>query len=205
MNHANEPVRSFEVKTISHAEAKPFIEKWHYSGSINGVRITHAFGLYSGADLIGAMIYGGVGMANAWRKFASCEKDVIELRRLCCIDNTPKNTESYFIGKTLKWLKRNTKVKIVLSYADASQGHSGVIYRASNFQHVGMTSPGRVILWNGKQYHDKTIRTYYVNVAGVKALKPFAARVKAALGSGEATYIKTLGKHTYTYNLRGNQ
>ena len=51
------------------------------------------------------MMYGQIAMANVWKKYVSKEKDLIELRRLCCIDNTPKNTESYFIGFTLRWLK----------------------------------------------------------------------------------------------------
>ena len=40
----------------------------------------------------------------------------MELRRLVCIDDTPKNTESYFIGKTLRWLKHNTDVEVVVSF-----------------------------------------------------------------------------------------
>ena len=81
-------------------------------------------------------------MPNIWKKYAKAERKVIELKRLCCIDNTPKNTESYFIGKTLRWLKQNTDYDLVVSYADTFYGHSGVIYKASNFKHVGMTTKG---------------------------------------------------------------
>ena len=88
------------------------------------------------------MIYGPLGMANAWRKYGESESDVIELRRLCCIDATPKCTESYFIGKTQRWLKKNTNYKIIVSYADAYHGHRGTIYKATNFKYEGLTSPG---------------------------------------------------------------
>ena len=53
----------------------------------------------------------------------------MELRRLCCIDETPKNTESYFIGRTLRWLRKNTGYKVVVSYADTHHGHEGTIYK----------------------------------------------------------------------------
>jgi len=48
-----------------------------------------------------------------------------------------------------------------------------------------------------RRYHDKTIRTKYKGV-----LKPFAKRIKDALGSGDAYYKKTKGKFTYTYDIR---
>ena len=60
----------------------------------------------------------------------------MELRRLCCIDNTPKNTESYFISKTLILL-RKIGIRKVLSLADPNYGHNGGIYKASNFTLLG--------------------------------------------------------------------
>lgn len=122
--------------------------------------------------------------------------DILELRRLCCIDDTPRNIESYFIGKTLRWLIQNTEVKTIISYADNTYGHTGIIYKASNFKHVGKTPCGRVIVYNGKQYHDKTIRTKYKG-----ELKPFARKIKEALDSGEAYYLKTKPKEIYLYDL----
>lgn len=191
-------VTSFVVKPVLRSEVTKFIEEWHYSGSINGVMGTYLFGLYDEEKLIGAMIYGSLGMANAWKKYAKLPGDVIELRRLCCIDDTPKNTESYFIGKTLRWLRQNTNIKIIVSYADANHGHSGIIYQATNFTYLGKTSPGKVIrrLSDGKEYHDKAIRTKYKG-----KLKPFAQRLKDQLENGEAIYDKTVGKNIYIKEL----
>ncbi len=195
-------VTDYKVKPATIQEIRSFVEEWHYSGSVNGLRVSYCFGLYDDGALIGGMIYGGLGMANAWKKYADSEDEVIELRRLCCIDDTPKNTESYFIGQTLRWIKKHTDIKVIVSYADAHYGHEGTIYKATNFEHAGMTSKGRVIVWGEKQYHDKTIRTYYTNKAGVKDLKPFAKRVKDALDSGEANYQDRPPKHIYVMNLR---
>jgi hypothetical protein len=197
-----EKVRSFDVRLITIQEATTIIKEWHYSHSTNGLLVSYCFGLFFQEHLIGSMIYGHLGMANVWKKYAKQKEDVIELRRLACIDDTPKNTESYFIGKTLRWLKKNTPIKVVVSYADTFHGHAGTIYKASNFKHVGMTSPGKVILdSDGRTFHDKAIRTTYVNAKGEKNLKPFAQRLKSRLESGEAQYINTPGKHIYLYNL----
>ena len=143
------------------------------------------------------MFYGRMAMANQWKKFSDKPENVIELRRLCCIDDTPKNTESYFIGATLRQLKKDWGEGVVVSYADKEHGHSGIIYKASNFKMVGEIKGAKVIYWDGKRYHDKTIRTKYKG-----ELKPFAKRVKDALESGEAYYKKTAGKYTYVYDLR---
>jgi len=193
-------VKDFRVEPCSIQDIRDFVECWHYSKNVNGVITTYCFRLLDGFQLIGAMIYGPTAMANAWKKYAESEADLIELRRLCCIDDTPKNTESYFIGQTIKWLAKNTAIKTVISYADESYGHKGTIYQATNFLNVGTTSPGRVIIYQGKRYHDKAIRTKYKGV-----LKPYAQRLKDALESGDAHYEATKGKHIYIYELRRKQ
>ena len=184
------------VERCERAEIRPFIEQWHYSGSINGVMSKYCFKLLHSGELKGAMLFGSLGMANAWKKYGDEAEDVIELRRLCCIDDTPKNTESFFIGKCLAWLKKNTKIKTVVSYADQNFGHQGIIYQATNFNKLGYTSSGKVIMWKGKRFHDKAIRTKYKG-----ELKPFAKRLKDALDAGEAHYEKSMPKVIYVKQL----
>jgi hypothetical protein len=187
---------SFNVFLCPRGQVVPFIEKHHYSKNMNGVIADYCFAAEKDGKMIGAMCLGRLAMAGQWKKYGKKQEDVIELRRLVCLDDTARNTESYFIGKVLRWLKKNTKIKVVVSYADPEYGHSGVVYKASNFKLVGQSSAGRVIMFNGKKYHDKTIRTKYKG-----KLKPFAAEVKKALEDGRAVYKKTKGKNIYTYNL----
>lgn len=189
-------IKDMIVLTCQRSEIKDFIETWHYTKSINGLMSDYCFKLSYDGEIIGAMIYGRVAMANAWKKYVDDPNDLIELRRLCCIDNTPKNTESYFIGKTLRYLKNNTDIKTVVSYADSMQGHKGIIYKASNFRYLGKTPNGKVIIYGDRQYHDKSIRTKYKG-----ELKPFAKRIKIALDNGEACYKKTTGKNIYVYDV----
>jgi len=120
---------------------------------------------------------------------------VLELRRLCLIDATPKNAESYFVGKTLRWLRKNTNWEFVISYADGEQGHTGVIYRASNFKYLGQTKPGKTLEVDGKPFHIRTLsmldRPYGVEIN--KRYKEKDEGIKI---------IETLPKHIYTYDLR---
>lgn len=190
-------VKDFEVHLCERSEITKFIEEHHYSHNINGCIADYCFKLVYNNEIIGAMFYGRMAMANQWKRFGTEPEDVIELRRLVCIDDTPRNTESYFIGNTLRYLKKNTKIKTVVSYADQEYGHSGIIYRASNFEYKGFKKGAKVIVYNGRQYHDKSIRTKYKG-----QLKPFAVELKNALEQGNAYYKETAGKHTYVYELR---
>ena len=196
--HAVGQVRDYQVLLCDRKEIVDFVECWHYSKNINGLTTDYCFKLLDkDGNMIGAMIYGKIAMANVWKKYAQKENELIELKRLCCIDNTLKNTESFFIGHTLRWLKKNTNIKTVISYADTTYSHEGTIYKASNFTHVGMTAKGKVIIYNDKRYHDKTIRTKYKG-----ELKPFAVEIKKALENGDAKYVNTLGKHIYLYKFK---
>jgi hypothetical protein len=191
-------LKGWYVESISRRGVTDFIETWHYSHNINGCIADYCYALYTPTGVLaGAMFFGRLAMCNQWKRFATCDSDVIELRRLCCIDDTPKNAESFFIGAALKLLGKAWTGKIVVSYADKEQGHTGIIYRASNFKMVGEIKGAKVIIHEGKRYHDKAIRTKYKG-----ELKPFAQRLKTALENGEAYYKQTAGKYTYVYELR---
>lgn len=190
-------VKDMVVLPCLRSEIKDFIEENHYSKSINGCMSSYCFKLMYDGVMIGAAFFGGLAMANQWKRFSETADDVIELRRLCCVDDTPKNTESYFIGAMLRWLKKHTSIRVVVSYADQEHNHVGTIYKASNFEYWGKQKGAKVIDYGDKVYHDKAIRTKYKG-----ELKPFAKRLKEAVDAGIATYRDTAGKHTFVYYLK---
>ena len=104
-------VTDFTVEYINRKALTSFIEKHHYSHNVNGIQSYHHFGLYTDGNfglpkMIGAMLYAMPSMPHTAAKYNPINPNrCMELRRLVCIDDTPKNTESYFIGKTLRWLK----------------------------------------------------------------------------------------------------
>ena len=191
-------LEEYTVQMVPLITIKSFVEKWHYSGSVNGIKVSWCFALYRPGkffpELVGGAIYGKPAMNNQ----ASCwnpdnPEAVVELRRLCCIDDTPRNAESFFIARTLRWLKRNTDIEIVLSYADTNYGHEGTIYKASNFELVGQTSSGVVLMVDGKKYHDRTLRNP----------KPYARRIKKRFEENDPNVelVDQLPKNIYLYRL----
>ena len=105
-------LREWSVKLVDRSDVSDFIEKWHYSKSINGCIADYCYALYTPQGVMaGAMFFGRMAMANQWRRFSDNECSVIELRRLCCIDDTPKNTESFFIGRGVKNAEKRLGVR----------------------------------------------------------------------------------------------
>lgn len=67
-----------------------------------------------------------------------------ELARLYIIDELPRNSETWLIGKAIRYIRGHHKeVKFLLSYADPSAGHRGYIYQASNWTADGRTDDER--------------------------------------------------------------
>lgn len=191
-------LEGYTVEITTRGIVASFIEEWHYSHNLKGVIGTAYFGLFNPEGmLVGAALFGPMAMPGQWKRFADDKTKVIELRRLCCIDATPKNAESFLIGASLRHLKKHSAHSLVVSYADAEYGHEGTIYKASNFAFDGFRKGYPVIVWEGKQYHDKSLR-------GRNGDKPSRLNVllHAALEKGEAHYKKTAGKYCYVYRLR---
>lgn len=105
--------KSYSVQPVARSEIRDFIEQYHYSHNINGLKSNYCFALYDGEAMIGAMIYGTMAMAGQWKKYTvdetTTQDDVLELRRLVLVDDTVRNAETFFIATTLRWLKKHTE------------------------------------------------------------------------------------------------
>lgn len=192
--------RDLIIKPCDISVIKDFIEKNHYSHSINGVKITQCFSVTVNDNwLIGGVLFGPLS-TTAWKRFDKNENAVLELRRLVLSDFAGKNSESRVVGFCLRWIKKNLKhVSIIVSYADPTFGHSGTIYRASNFIHDGMTpaDKGYKDLETGKIYHSRALRTKYKG-----DYKPFVKRLRQKLANGELETVVLTPKHRYIYKLK---
>ena len=185
--------------TFNHTVRK-FLKRWHYSDYVN-IQAKHTFCLFREGnfgipEMVGVCIYTRPAGPTAGQSYYPEAPDkVLELRRLCLIDATPKNAESFFVSRTIKWLKGNTDWEFILSYADMEQGHSGVIYRASNFEYIGVTGAGKTLEVDGKKFHIRTLsmldRPYGVEIN--RRYKEKDPNVKV---------LETLPKNIYTYKLK---
>lgn len=150
--------------------------------------------------MVGAALFGSLS-TTSWKKYGEHESDVLELRRLVCIDECPRNTESWFISRCLKHIKKDGKHKICISYADPRFGHRGYIYQASNWNYEGKTPSDTVLVTpEGREYHSRALRTKYKG-----DYKPFVKKLRQMDAEGLLSRVTTEGKYIYSYNLSGKQ
>lgn len=170
-----------------------FVEDLHYSKSCRSQKQIHVFTLHNlVGKLVGVAIYGQPISRNT-------EQSVIELRRFCLHDDCERNTASFFLGKTLGWLRKfEHKYNQVVSFADPNQGHQGTIYKAANFFYDGLEKNNpRLVIYNGETYH---IRQYYQKKNG--QYDNVAVELQTAVARGEAQIIQQERKHRFIYKLR---
>jgi hypothetical protein len=94
---------------------------------------------------------------------------VIELTRLWIKDGTPKNTESYFIGKTLRLIPKD--YDIIVSYAEIGAGHVGTVYQATNWIYTGLSD--RHVEWRLNGEVGKHSRHLFDELGGIENAKQF--------------------------------
>ena len=193
-------VKDFTVEEIPRKSVVKFIEKHHYSHNVNGVQSLYHYGLFTEGNfgipkMIGAMMYAYPSMPATAAKYNPINPEkCLELRRLVCIDDTPKNTESYFIGQTFKLLKRDTDMEVIVSFADQHHGHTGVIYKATNFDYLGETAKGRILMVDGKETHSRSLN---------QIKRPYGRELNRRYKAGDENIFwkKTNPKHIYVYYL----
>jgi hypothetical protein len=168
---------NFEV-SLDKKKSKNFIMTNHYSGTCPNTK--YFFNILLKNKIIGSAGLGQViGRFQSKKYYPENPEKLIELRRLVLIDDTPKNTESWFIAKIIHYLKNNTDYEAILSLADPNFGHNGTIYKASNFRFIGYDGDRRKrIFIDGKEFHPRSLYDIY-GTSSVKFLKKeFGNRVE---------------------------
>jgi hypothetical protein len=64
---------------------------------------------------------------------------VLALTRLVVVPDVPKNACSFLMARSIAEIRRDGRFVSLVTYADERQGHSGGIYKATNWQYAGLT------------------------------------------------------------------
>ena len=123
-------LQSIRVQPIPFAAARQIVVRHHYLHSLpGGTKL--AFGTFAEGKLLGAITF-GVGPYNAFALVdGACPDDCLALTRLWLSDELPPNSESRVISVCLRYLKKYTTLKFIMTYAGPAQGHVGTIDQAT--------------------------------------------------------------------------
>ncbi len=184
-------IRSLRLIQIPFKLARRLLESYHYLHSMAG-GTQLALGVWFSDQLVGVLTF-GVGPINASHLANGLDPfDVFALTRFWLSDALPTRSESRVLGIALAQLKRNTSLRMVVTYADPVQGHVGTIYQASNWLYTGVTQESTSLdLGDGVLRHSRTVGHAY-GTHSVAYLR------KAGL---DVTTITNPGKHRYVYPL----
>ena len=164
LNKAKANILYCEFSDIRH-----IFEEFHYKSDAMGGGISICFAMFIDNELVGGSV---LGKPRHEKKYKNC----IDIRRMACLDDAPKNSESWFLSQIIRWIASNTNYNYVLSYSDMTVGHVGTIYKASNFKSIGTTQPTKYVEWNGKTYHPRSLSID----------RPYSYELRDAVENGDA-------------------
>lgn len=123
-------------------KALEVIREFHYShsGSTAAVR---SFGLYRVSDrrLLGVALFMAQRKSAAQSMWSGDHKRVLCLSRLAIDPRVPRNGASFLLGRAIRRLRDEGCWDCLTTYADTFEDHTGAIYKASNWEYMGLSTP----------------------------------------------------------------
>ena len=187
-------LQSIRVQPIPFVAAKQIAVKHHYLHSLpGGTKL--AFGAFVEGKLLGAITF-GVGPFNAFSLVAGASPDnCLTLTRLWLSGKLPPNSESRVISVCLRYLRKYTTLKFIITYADPAQGHVGTIYQATGWLYTGLSeATPKFDIGDGVPRHSRSL-AHDFGSHSLKYLSERGLKVKV---------LPQIPKHRYVYFLDKN-
>ena len=140
-------------------DLKSLFAKYHYLANIGRVGSAR-FGAVLNKTLIAGAVFSSPTRQESLKKQGVQSGGMLELSRFCIAPQyQKKNFATWFLSRAvnLVW-KQYPKVSRLLTFADTTYGHTGTIYRASNWILDGIVKPDYWYIGStGEWYHKKSI------------------------------------------------
>lgn len=144
--------QEWEVRPVDFEVAKRLVRDYHYArGGSNTRCFVH--GLFRVGEIWDENCKGVAWWIPPTRDAAVATyperpEGVLSLSRLVIVPGVPKNACSFLLSRSVKLIPVKDWPCLV-TYADEWKGHTGAIYKASNWQYVGLTKPQEIFVLNG--------------------------------------------------------
>ena len=160
----------YHIDRVNKSEAAELLLRFHYLKDISKTfKSGYNYGLYKNNEFCplniggiqGVCIFTGLPVPEIAQGAFGLERDeqegLFELSRLCIHPVTQQeeyNITSWFVSRAIKQLRKETKVRAIISYAD-SEHHGGTIYRACNFKYCGLSDPKKDFYFSDGTKHSR--------------------------------------------------
>ena len=180
------------IDWATHEAAKYAVENWHYS-RVLPVPPLVKIGVWEYEKFIGAVIFSRGANNNLLKPFGLSQVEGCELTRVALTKHT--SPVSRVVRLAIEFLKRNSPgLRLIVSFADPSEGHHGGIYQAGNWIYTGR-QPETVeyIAPDGRQWHGRMVsKDGKIKVQG---------KYRSCWRTNQCTPVTKPGKHRYLMPL----
>lgn len=151
----------------------------------------------------GVVLFGTGANNHIASPYGMAQGEVLELVRVAL--NGKQETTSMAVSYALRELKKDAPMcKLVVSYADADQGHFGTIYQATNWIYTGIENVGSLgaFIINGKKTHPKSV--YSIRIVDKNGIRRHCPQTLEAIKKyldPNATEFYTQGKRKYLFPM----
>ena len=167
----------------SHEAAKYAVEKWHYSKRMPKSKLAK-IGVWEDGRFIGAVIFGVGATSDLVKRYGLRAIEGCELVRVALTAHV--SPVSRILAISLKILcKSFPGLRLVVSFADPTEGHHCGIYQAGGWIFAGYSSASDEYIVNGRRYQGRSFRNKYSGCEKHPS-------VKVVKGSAKIRYLMPL-------------
>lgn len=190
MAENNKPV--LKIDWATHEAAKYAVENWHYSNVLPVPPLVKV-GVWESGVFVGVVIFSRGANNNLLKPFSLEQTEGCELTRIALKQHS--SPVSRVVRLALNFLKKNSpELRLVVSFADPTQGHHGGVYQAGNWIYTGR-QPATVefLAPDGKIWHGRMVsKDGRIKVQGV---------YRKCWRVDECKPVSRQGKHRYLMPL----
>jgi hypothetical protein len=181
-----------KIDWATYEAAKYACKNWHYSRSIP-VSPLVKIGAWEDDKFIGVILFSRGSNMTLLKPYGLLQTEGCELTRVSFINH--KTPLSRILSISINFLiKKNSKLRLIVSFADQNVGHSGIIYQAGNWIYTGESNvKNEYIDKNGRNWHSRQVSESGFN-------KQFG-KYRKAVRRSECKVLHLLGKHRYLMPL----
>ena len=178
---------NWEARVVSLQTAQRITRDYHYARGGSNTRV-YTHGLFHAGDFFEEQCQGITWWIPPTKSAALATypqnwQGVLSLTRMVILPGVPKNACSFLLSRSMRFIDRD-RWPCLVTYADEWQGHSGTIYKATNWTYVGMTKPQATWVKDGRMISRK---------AGPKT------RTKAQMEALGCSILGKYRKHKYVH------
>lgn len=135
-------VDDWTVQPTSIEAARGIVEQWHYAHGAANTAV-YAHGLFcTGSFLPLGVVWWLPAVRGSVDKYnPGGVSSSLMCHRLAINPMVPSNAASFLLGRSIRLIKQDARFDFLITYADTWRGHSGAIYKATNWEYQGLSVP----------------------------------------------------------------